>query len=139
MDDLDAPVFYVTVDEKGTLFDDRTLCCLHLKGRGEKRSAEDHNVLAQKVVDAEQYGRPTPINLRAGEISLHSDMLIHGSAARTNEGHRRTLVFRYLPTIYAHRLGYEPSPELLQRLTPERRKIVQPIVPHRPPRNRPLA
>ena len=79
------------------------------------------------------------IHLRAGDVALFNDMLIHGSAARTNEGHRRTLVFRYLPTIYAHRLGYEPSPELLQRLTPERHKIVQPIVPHRPPRNRPLA
>ena len=74
------------------------------------------------------------MHLEAGDALLINDMLIHGSAARSNEGRRRSLVFRYLPSLYAHRFGYEPSPELLGRLTPERRDIVQPLVPHRPPK-----
>ncbi len=71
--------------------------------------------------------------LRAGDAVLFNDMLIHGSADRTNPGYRRTLVFRYLPSLYAHRWRTVPSDELLARLTPERRKIVQPVEPHRRP------
>lgn len=63
----------------------------------QESNAEDHNVLAQKVVDAEQYGRPTPIDLRAGEISLHSDMLIHGSAPNRSQRRRCGLTIRYAP------------------------------------------
>lgn len=73
------------------------------------------------------------VYLRAGDAVLFNDMLIHGSAGRTNPGLRRTLIFRYLPHLYAHRWGYEPSDALFARLTPERRKIVQAIEPHRPP------
>jgi hypothetical protein len=73
------------------------------------------------------------VYLQAGDAVLFNDMVIHGSAGRTNPGFRRTLIFRYLPHLYAHRWGYVPSDELLARLTPERRKILQAIEPHRPP------
>ena len=73
------------------------------------------------------------VYLNAGDALLFNDCLCHGSAERKNPGERRMIIFRYLPSMYAHRFAYVPSKELLSRLTPERRAIVQPITPRRPP------
>jgi hypothetical protein len=43
-----------------------------------------------------------------------------------NEGIRRIVVYRYGPSWGNFRHGYQPSPELLERLTPERRQMVWP-------------
>ncbi len=67
------------------------------------------------------------IQMKAGDALLFVDTLSHGSAKRVNEGIRRILVYRYGPSWGNFRHGYQPSPELLERLTPERRKIVQPL------------
>ena len=73
------------------------------------------------------------VHMKTGDALLFQDFLCHGSAERTNPGQRRMVVFRYLASVFAHRWGYVPSPELLSRLTPARRKIIQPIIPRRPP------
>ena len=73
------------------------------------------------------------IHLKAGDVLMFNDILTHGSVARTNPGHRRTIVFRYLPSVFAHRHGYVPSDELLERLTPQQRDIVLPMKPTRAP------
>ena len=73
------------------------------------------------------------IHLQAGDGILFNDSLCHGSGERTNPGQRRMIVFRYLPSPLAHRFRYEPSQELLARLTPERREIIQPVTPRRRP------
>ena len=73
------------------------------------------------------------VYLKAGDALLFNDCLCHGSAERKNPGERRMIIFRYLPSMYAHRFAYVPSEELLSRLTPEQRAIVQPITPRRPP------
>ena len=73
------------------------------------------------------------VYLKAGDALLFNDCLCHGSAERKNPGERRMIIFRYLPSLYAHRFAYVPSEELLARLTPERRAIVQPITPRKPP------
>ena len=73
------------------------------------------------------------IHLKAGDALLFNDALCHGSAQRTNPGQRRMFVLRYVPSLLGHRFGYVPSDELLARLTPERRDILQPIVPKRRP------
>ncbi|MBM3264749.1 MAG: phytanoyl-CoA dioxygenase family protein [candidate division Zixibacteria bacterium] len=73
----------------------------------------------------------TLIYMRAGEVLLFNDGLAHGSTARINAGQRRMIILRYVPAIFAHRFGYEPSPELLARLTPERHQLLQPITPMR--------
>lgn len=65
-------------------------------------------------------------NIKAGDALLFVDAISHGSAARTNPGERRTLVYRYGPSWGNFRHGYQPSPELLERLTPQQRQIVQP-------------
>ena len=41
-------------------------------------SPDEQNVLNQTVRDADNYGDPVSLNLRAGQISLHSDWVLHG-------------------------------------------------------------
>jgi hypothetical protein len=65
-------------------------------------------------------------HLEKGDALLFVDAIAHGSARRTNPGQRRVCVYRYGPSWGYFRLPYRPSPELLGRLTPERRKLVNP-------------
>jgi ectoine hydroxylase-related dioxygenase (phytanoyl-CoA dioxygenase family) len=58
-------------------------------------SPEEHNVLDQTVQDAEQYGTPVDVELKAGEISIHSDLLLHGSEANESNRRRCALTLRY--------------------------------------------
>lgn len=67
------------------------------------------------------------VQLKAGDALLFVDALSHGSARRVNPGLRRIILYRYGPSWGAFRFGYAPSPELLERLTPARRQIVQPL------------
>lgn len=67
------------------------------------------------------------VHLKAGDAIIFVDGISHGSARRKSEGIRRVVVYRYGPSWGNFRYGYAPSPELLQRLAPERRKIVQPL------------
>lgn len=66
-------------------------------------------------------------HLRAGDALLFTDGLTHGAAARIHPGERRILILRYSPHVLATRYQYVPSDELLARLTPARRAIVQPV------------
>lgn len=56
---------------------------------------DEHNVLNQTVENAEQYGEVVFDELRAGEISLHSDLLLHGSDANDSDRRRCGLTLRY--------------------------------------------
>jgi hypothetical protein len=67
------------------------------------------------------------VHMKAGDALIFVDGISHGSARRSNEGVRRIAVYRYGPSWGNFRQGYAPSPELLERLTPERRRIVQPL------------
>lgn len=66
------------------------------------------------------------VYMAAGDALVFVDSICHGSAMRKNEGTRRICVYRYGPSWGNFRHGYQPSEELLERLTPERRQIVQP-------------
>ena len=46
-----------------------------------KSSPEEHNVLDQTVPDAESYGEIVIDDLKAGQVSIHNDLLLHGSDA----------------------------------------------------------
>ncbi|MCY3947297.1 MAG: phytanoyl-CoA dioxygenase family protein [Anaerolineaceae bacterium] len=74
------------------------------------------------------------VHLAAGDVLLFVDAISHGSARRVNPGLRRTIVYRYGPSWGNFRHGYQPSPGLLARLTPDRRQIVQPqqLIPRVP-------
>ncbi len=72
------------------------------------------------------------IYLKAGDVVMFTDAITHGSAERTNPGHRRSIVYRYSPRYVRERFDYPHSAALLERLTPEQRKIIQPTAPRRP-------
>lgn len=74
-----------------------------------------------------------PAYLKKGDALLFVDGIMHGGSSRVNEGERRITIYRYGPLWASTRFGYEYSQALLDRLTPERRKILQPVPPNRPP------
>jgi hypothetical protein len=53
------------------------------------------NVLNQAVPDVDRYGAPVYVELKAGEASLHSDLLLHGSEANVSDRRRCGLTLRY--------------------------------------------
>jgi len=55
------------------------------------------NVLNQEVENAEGIGKPVYDELKAGEISIHSDLLLHGSEANLSTRRRCGLTLRYTP------------------------------------------
>lgn len=58
---------------------------------------KEHNVLNQTIENVEQYGHFVDDCLKAGEISLHSDLLLHGSEANDSDRRRCGLTLRYAP------------------------------------------
>jgi hypothetical protein len=72
------------------------------------------------------------VHLKKGDALMFVDALAHGASTRTNPGERRVVIYRYGPTWGNTRYGYTYSKELLERLSPERRKILQPILPRLP-------
>ena len=73
------------------------------------------------------------VHLNRGDALLFVDAMSHGASTRTNPGERRVVIYRYGPLWGNTRYGYRYSPALLERLTPERRKILQPVPPRLPP------
>lgn len=58
-------------------------------------SEADHNVLNQSIDNAEQYGPVVYDELQAGQISIHADLLLHGSEANASNRRRCGLTLRY--------------------------------------------
>lgn len=58
-------------------------------------SSADHNVLSQSIDNAEQYGAVVYDELKAGQVSIHSDLLLHGSEANDSSRRRCGLTLRY--------------------------------------------
>ena len=52
-------------------------------------------MLNQTIENAEQYGEAVDDILKAGEVSIHSDLLLHGSAANDSDRRRCGLTLRY--------------------------------------------
>ncbi len=67
----------------------------HRLGHLPWKQTDQRAAIHQEVMDAEQYGRPVPIELKAGEMSLHADMLVHGSKANHSSRRRAGLTMRY--------------------------------------------
>ena len=55
----------------------------------------ENNVLNQTVEDVGMFGTEVDIELKAGEISLHSDLLLHGSGLNTSDRRRCGLTLRF--------------------------------------------
>src|SRR5262252_2386127 len=80
----------------------------HLYGRLTWRLSEDDegNVLNQTVADVERFGAPVDDVLRAGEISIHSDLTLHGSEANDSDRRRCGLTLRYCAAEVRAHLGW---------------------------------
>jgi ectoine hydroxylase-related dioxygenase (phytanoyl-CoA dioxygenase family) len=80
----------------------------HLLGHLTDTLSEDDeaNVLNQTVPNAEQLGTPVDVELRAGEASIHSDLLLHGSEANRSNRRRCGLTLRYCPADVRAGLGW---------------------------------
>lgn len=66
----------------------------HLKWR---EVAKDQAVLNQEIVNIERFGEPVYDELKAGQFSLHADMLAHGSDPNASDRRRCGLTVRYCP------------------------------------------
>ena len=55
------------------------------------------NVLSKKILKIEQYGKPVCFELKAGQISIHPDMMAHGSEPNRSNRRRCGLTLRYCP------------------------------------------
>ncbi|HXE11793.1 MAG TPA: phytanoyl-CoA dioxygenase family protein [Bryobacteraceae bacterium] len=67
---------------------------------------DESNVLNQTVPDAEKLGKPFNVELKAGQISIHSDLLLHGSEANESSRRRCGLTLRYCPASVRAGLGW---------------------------------
>jgi len=77
----------------------------HLHGHLEYResASDESNVLDQTVDEIERFGQPVDVVLKAGELSIHSDLLLHGSEANHSDRRRCGLTLRYCtPDVVAH-------------------------------------
>ena len=72
----------------------------HYWCRGIRDStATENNVLFQTVDNAADYGdAPVALEMRAGQISLHSDWILHGSEPNGSKRRRCGPAMRYLST-----------------------------------------
>jgi hypothetical protein len=78
----------------------------------------EHNVLNQTIEDAERYGRPVDVELKAGEISVHCDLLLHGSEANKSERRRCGLTLRYCAADVRAALGWNAKGVVVSGVDP---------------------
>jgi hypothetical protein len=76
----------------------------HRMGHLAWKQTEKEAVLNQEIPDAEKLGEPVYDELKAGEFSLHADMLAHGSDPNHSDRRRCGLTIRYCP-VSVRRLG----------------------------------
>lgn len=73
------------------------------------------------------------VHMQAGDALVFTDALMHGGSSRTStHGERRVVIVRYGPSWGSSRFGYTWSDDLLTRVTPAQRRILQPVEPVNP-------
>ncbi len=80
----------------------------HTKGHMTYRPSDsgEHNVLNQTIDDPEQYGDLVYDPLKAGQASIHADLLLHGSDANESNRRRCGLTLRYCSADVHAALGW---------------------------------
>lgn len=74
----------------------------------------EHNVLNQTIENPEQFGEIIYDELKAGQISIHSDLLLHGSEANESSRRRCGLTLRYCSADVRADLGWNEKGVLIQ-------------------------
>lgn len=75
----------------------RFIPATHDKGALATAETDAQSVFHKGIADAETLGVPFTNALKAGQISMHADMLVHGSLANTSDRRRCGLTLRYCP------------------------------------------
>lgn len=75
-------------------------------------------VLNQKVENAEQFGQPVEVELKAGEISMHSDLLLHSSEPNGSDRRRCGLTLRYCAADVRAGMGWNAKGVLVSGSDP---------------------
>ncbi len=72
----------------------------HLHSHINYRQSEEaeNNLFTQTALDVERYGECVEVELKAGEISMHSDLMLHSSEANRSARRRCGLTLRYCAT-----------------------------------------
>ena len=93
----------------------------HWKGHLTYRPSDptEHNVLNQTIENVEQYGQPVDDELKAGEVSVHSDLLLHGSDANMSLRRRCGLTLRYCATDVRAFAGWNAKGVVLSGSDPD--------------------
>ena len=82
-------------------------------------TATEHNVLVQTVDNPADYGDPpVALEMRAGQISLHSDWILHGSEPNRSNRRRSGLAMRYLSADVRAYNGWNGTPSGAAAPTP---------------------
>lgn len=79
----------------------------------------EHNVLNQTIDNVHQYGHEVINELLAGEISIHSDLLLHGSEANTSPRRRCALTLRYAAVDVRAHLEWNQKGVLVRGVDPQ--------------------
>ncbi len=69
----------------------------HKLGHFNWEKTDKPAVLEQEITNVTRYGKPVFNNLKAGEISLYADMMVHGSTSNDSMRRRCGLTIRYCP------------------------------------------
>lgn len=77
-------------------------------------SPNEHNVLNQTIESPEQYGDIVLDELKAGQMSMHSDLLLHGSEANGSDRRRCGLTLRYAAADVRAELGWNEKGVIVQ-------------------------
>ena len=69
----------------------------HNKGHLPIENTEEDSVFHMQTAGADEMGEPVFDELKAGQFSLHADMLVHGSGPNLSDRRRCGLTLRYCP------------------------------------------
>ena len=81
-------------------------------------SPDEHNVLNQSIDHPEQYGTIVLDELKAGCLSIHSDLLLHGSEANCSDRRRCGLTLRYCAADVRAELGWNEKGVVVRGTNP---------------------
>ena len=79
----------------------------HDLGKVPWEKAEGDVVLGQEIKDISAYSAPFANVLQAGQMSIHTSTLIHGSEPNTSKHRRCGLTLRYIPSTCGVKVGSE--------------------------------
>ena len=93
----------------------------HLQGQipFDRSKPEENNVLGQTVHYAENFGEaPVSLNLKAGQISLHSDLLLHSSRPNLSDRRRCGIAIRFVPPETRELKGWSKNTVIARGVDP---------------------